>query len=85
MKYACIEANRAAFLVRMMCRLLAVKACGFHTWRRQGPSCPVTDSERLKGQTAQVHAQSDGVYGSPKVREELLGQGERVGRTASHD
>ena len=80
MKYACIEANREGFPVRMMCRLLEVKPSGFYAWRRRKPSRRSVDNERLKGEIAAVHAESDGVYGSPKVRDELLERGEPVGR-----
>ena len=80
MKYACIDANRESFPVRMMCRLLEVKPGGFYAWRRREPSRRSVDNERLKGKIAAVHAESDGVYGSPKVRDELLERGEPVGR-----
>ena len=80
MKYACIHEQQEAFPVRMMCRLLAVKASGFYAWRRRAPSARCVDNERLKQRIGQVHAESDGVYGSPKVREELLHEGEHVGK-----
>jgi len=79
-RYACIESQRRQFPVRMMCRLLRVKASGFYAWRRRGPSRRARDDERLKRRICAVHAESDGVYGSPKVRDELLDAGERVGR-----
>jgi putative transposase len=34
----------------------------------------------LKKCISTVHAQSDGVYGSPKVRDELLDAGESIGK-----
>jgi putative transposase len=79
-KYACIDAGRAEFPVRMMCRLLNVEPGGFYAWRRREPSRTTVENERLKVQIAQVHAESDGVYGSPKVRDELLDQGHHAGR-----
>lgn len=80
MKYACIESQRQQFAVRMMCRLLQVKPSSFYAWRRRGPSQHAKEDKRLKQRICAVHAESDGVYGSPKVRDELLDSGERVGR-----
>ncbi len=80
MKYACIEDQRRYFPVRMMCRLLAVTVSGFYAWRRRGPSRRAQEDERLKQRIGVIHAESDGVYGSPKVRDELLDSGTQVGK-----
>lgn len=80
MRYACIEFEREHYPVRMMCRLLDVKASGFYAWSRRGPSRHAQDDERLKRRISAVHAESDGVYGSPKVRDELLDAGVAVGK-----
>jgi len=79
-KYACIDSHQWEYPVRMMCRLLRVKASGFYAWRRREPSHHAIDDQRLKRRISAVHAESDGVYGSAKVRDELLDVGERVGR-----
>ncbi len=63
-----------------MCRLLQVKVSGFYAWCRRGPSRRSQEDERLKRRISAVHAESDGVYGSPKVRDELLEHGESVGK-----
>lgn len=80
MKYVCIKSQCREYPVRMMCRLLQVKASGFYAWRRRSMSQHAQDDERLKRQIGAVHAESDGVYGSPKVRDELLDNGEHVGK-----
>ena len=80
MKYECIEGQRQWFPVLMMCRLLDVTASSFYAWRRRGPSRRAKEDERLKRRIGEVHAESDGVYGSPKVLDELLDDGERVGK-----
>jgi putative transposase len=79
-KYACIEENRGEYAVLMMCRVLGVKPSGYYAWRRREPSRRMVEDERLKGEITVVHAESDGVYGSPKVRDELLERGEHIGR-----
>ena len=70
MKYECIEGQRQWFPVLMMCRLLDVTASSFYAWRRRGPSRRAKEDERLKRRIGEVHAESDGVYGSPKVLDE---------------
>lgn len=80
MKYRCIAAHRTEFPVVMMCRLLRVKPCGFYAWQRRPPSRRMLENRRLKKQIAAIHAESDGVYGSPKVRDELHRLGFQAGR-----
>ena len=63
-----------------MCRLLGVEAGSYYAWRRRGPSRTQCENEQLKVRIAQAHAESEGVYGSPKIRDDLLEQGFRVGR-----
>ncbi len=64
----------------MMCRLLQIKPTGFYAWLRQPPSQRSLENGRLRKQIAAIHAESDGVYGNPKVRDELLQLGFRAGR-----
>lgn len=64
----------------MMCRLLQVKPSGFYAWLRRPPSRRSLENGRLKKHITAIHAESDGVYGSPKVRDELLQLGFRAGR-----
>ena len=80
MKYECVASHRQTFPVLMMCRLLNVTASGFYAWLRRGPSARRQFDGRLKKQISAIHAESDGIYGSPKVRDELLGLGFSVGR-----
>lgn len=80
MKYECIESQRGEYPVCMMSRLLQVKATGFYAWRRRGMSRRAAEDDRLKDRIRTIHAESDGVYGSPKVRDELLDTGEQVGK-----
>lgn len=65
-----------AYAVRMMCRLLKVSASGYYDWRDRPVSRREQDNERLLEQIRLIHAQSDAVYGSPKVWEELVRRGD---------
>jgi transposase InsO family protein len=64
----------------MMCRLLRIKPSGFYAWLRRPPSRRSLENGHLKKHIAAIHAESDGVYGSPKVRDELLQLGFQAGR-----
>ena len=80
MKYQCVAAHRREYAVAMMCRLLRIKPSGFYAWLRRPPSRRSLENGHLKKHIAAIHAESDGVYGSPKVRDELLQLGFQAGR-----
>jgi len=79
-RYACIERRRSHDSVRMMCRLQKVSASGYYAWRTrpEGPRAKL-DRELLL-EIKRIHAQSKGVYGSPRIQAELASEGRHVGR-----
>lgn len=80
MKYRCVAEHRHDLPVAMMCRLLDIKPSGFYAWSRRPVSRRARDNGRLKKQIDSIYAESDGVYGSRKVRDELLTLGFRAGK-----
>jgi transposase InsO family protein len=64
----------------MMCRLLCVSASGYYAWRIRPESQRAKSDRELVSKIKRIHAQSKGVYGSPKIRAELLSEGCQVGR-----
>ena len=80
MKYRMIERCREAYPVRMMCRLLGVSASGFYDAVRRRPSRRALANAHLVEQIRVLHAESDGVMGSPRITDELRYRGERCGR-----
>ena len=64
------------YSVRMMCRLLKVSPSGYYDWRDRPASRREQDNARLLEQIRSIHAQSDSVYGSPKIWEELVRRGD---------
>lgn len=66
--------------VRTMCRVLEVSPSGFYDWRDRAPSKRALENAVLTERIRRIHAQSDATYGMPRVRAELLEQGERVSR-----
>ena len=75
-----IERCRVAFPVRMMCRCLRVSPSGYYGWRDRPASRRKQANEQLLGRIRDLHAESDGVFGSPRMCEELRYQGERCSR-----
>jgi len=64
----------------MMCRLLRVSASGYYAWRIRPESSRTKSDRALMTEIRQVHQDSKGVYGSPRVHAELLARGIPVGR-----
>lgn len=71
-----IERCREAFPVAMMCRSLKVSSSGYYGWRQRKPSQRQQANSRLLRQIRTIHAESDGVFGSPRIWEELLYKGQ---------
>jgi transposase InsO family protein len=64
----------------MMCRLLKVSKSGYYAWRSRPESCRAKTDRELTQVIKQLHAKSGGVYGSPKMRDELKDGGYHYGR-----
>jgi transposase InsO family protein len=77
-KFAFIQDHRAYWPVRVMCRVLAVSASGFYAWCRRPISVRRRRREQLGERIRSVHASTRRVYGSPRVHQVLIAQGERV-------
>ena len=75
-----IERCRAAFPVRLMCRCLHVSPSGYYGWRDRPASLRKQSNDRLLTRIRRLHAQSDGVFGSPRMWEELRYLGEPCSR-----
>lgn len=74
-----IERCRDTYPVRLMCRCLNVSPSGYYDWQGRLPSARSQANARLLGKIRSIHRESDGVYGSPRVWEELRYQGEPCG------
>jgi transposase InsO family protein len=61
--------------------MLEVSRSGFYAWKKreaQGPSPKATQRQQLIAKIKAVHQNTNGIYGSPKVYQELKKQGESV-------
>lgn len=75
-----IEAEKATYSIRMMCRILEVSPSAFYHWRSTIDKAAARAAERseLVDQIEQVHEQSFGIYGSPRVCKQLARDGVEV-------
>jgi putative transposase len=71
-KYAWIGEHRDSFPVALMCQVLSVSKSGYYASINREPSERARRHERIKAAVAQVHADSHGIYGSPKIAQALL-------------
>lgn len=64
----------------MMCRLLKVSPSGFYDWAARAPSVRQLDNERLLERIRQIHEDSQGVIGAPRMHEDLIDEGETASK-----
>src|SRR5947209_5306820 len=62
----------------MMCGLLEVSRGGFYAWGRRPESRRARRHEALAVEIRRAHLNSRGLYGSPRVHQELLAGGVKV-------
>ncbi len=75
-----IAAEKAAYSVKTMCRVLGVSRSGFHAWERRPACARELDDTHLCERIGTIHGRSRATYGSRRVHAELRHQGIRVGR-----
>jgi putative transposase len=63
-----------------MCRVLRVQRSGFYAWLKQPLSTRARNDERLVGLIRQFWLASGGAYGSPRIHDDFIEAGERIGR-----
>ena len=79
MRFAFIQTEKA-WPVAPMCRVLQVSESGFYAWQRRPPSEHAKEDERLKVLIGASFDESRKTYGSPRVHEDMLEAGKKVGR-----
>ena len=80
MKFEALDAMKADYDVTMLCRVLGVSRSGFYEWRKRKPSLRQREDERLASVVRAAFEESGRAYGSPRIHQELLAQGEVIGR-----
>lgn len=80
MKFAFIHAKKADFPVAALCRLFGVSRQGYYAYASRPPPELRAREITLREQVREIHAESRGTYGSPRVLHALKARGIRVGK-----
>jgi transposase InsO family protein len=79
-RYRFIEAEKHGHAVATLCRVLEVSRAAYYRWAARPLSTRATANLVLLKQIREVHADSDGRYGSPRIHAELQDQGVAASR-----
>jgi len=80
MRFRFIEDHRADYPVRIMCGALEVSPAGYYAWRSRPESRRSAANRDLLDHITQVHRDTRGRYGSPRIHVELRAQGRGASR-----
>jgi transposase InsO family protein len=81
MVYAFIAAEKPAERnVDRTCALLSVSRSAYYQWSHHRPSAHARKDQELRRQVRQIHAESRGTYGAPRVQQQLRQNGVRTAR-----
>ena len=80
MRYRFIQAEKAAYPVEVLCRVLAVARSGYYAWCRRPLGVRAQQNQGLVTQIRTCYQAARGRYGSPRIHQDLRAQGVRVGR-----
>ncbi len=80
MRFRFIEAEKALYPIRLLCRCLEVSRSGYYAWRKRPLSERAKQDARLKVEISASHTASRRKYGSPRILRDLREQGHRVAR-----
>lgn len=80
MKYKFMEEHRDTYRAKSMCEVLKVSRSGYYAWRTRQPSRRKKANEGLLERIREIHTQSRGLYGSPRITAELNEKGFRCGK-----
>jgi len=78
--YHLIDAERANFPVRVLCKTLGVSRSGYYDWKDRPPSRRSRQDAVLTEKIREIHRRSRQTYGSPRVHAELKALGTRCSR-----
>jgi transposase InsO family protein len=79
-RFQFVDDHRGAFGVKRLCWMLQVSRSGFYRWLAgaDARAARVEADAELAERIAQIHRESDGTYGVPRVTAELKDTGRRV-------
>src|SRR5699024_9812430 len=69
---------RTQYPLKMMCCCLQVSPSDYYAWERRTPSPRAVENECLLGRIREIHQDSGGVIGTPRMHEDLRNEGRAV-------
>jgi len=75
-KYAFIQAHCKDYKLTQLCQVLEVSRSGFYAWLDRPESHRSRENRQLTEKIGHYHRRSRGIYGSPKIYEDLVNEGE---------
>lgn len=79
MRYAFIQRQHALHSIRRLCRVMQVSTSGYYGWVSRPESAHAKRDKALKVMIGEAYRASHGIYGSPRIHEDLKALGEAVG------
>src|SRR5437867_361871 len=80
MCFRLIEAEKTQHPVSLLCEVLGVSRAGYYAWSRRPVSDRARRDRELAALIAEIHVESAGSYGWPRMHAELRHRGVRVSR-----
>ena len=80
MRYAFIKGQAPQHSVSRLCRIMQVSSSGYYDWRNRPENHHKKRDKELKALIRDSHEASYGIYGSPRIYEDLKADGEAVSR-----
>ncbi len=77
MKFRFISEHVETFTVGRMCKLLNVSRSGFYAWKKRPESRRSRENRVLENRIRLSHANSHGIYGAPRIHQDLNDDGVR--------
>jgi putative transposase len=78
MRYRFIGAEKTNYPITILCRALQVSSSGYYAFMQRGPSARALANEELLAEIKEIHVESRGTYGSPRMYRELITRGRVV-------
>jgi putative transposase len=78
-RFRFIQVEKAHYPVALLCRVLGISRAGYYAWVHRGTSRRGQANAVLIERIRQVHSQSRGTYGAPRVHAALAAEGRRSG------
>jgi transposase InsO family protein len=80
MKYEFINKNRSSFRIQKMCRALKVSLSGYYSFKQRDKSDRQLADDKLLSEIRMIYNKRRGIYGSPRITDELRDNGHRCGK-----